>query len=440
MIKRMDVELMILTVNAFFLAILLLSIFGIGTILYNRNVGLLAALLTSFFPSMFGFSRTAMLDFPLACMVTLSFFLLLKTNGFTSGVYSMLFGAVAGLSMLTKETAILFLIAPTSYYFMKTCLAGHKRQVIFNMLTALLCFFFVAGTAYFHPDNFQIYDFFVKKIIMKAGEGGNSRYVFYYLQALPDLVGPWFLISGIPLLIHYFIRLKKQDGFLSLWCLIPILLFSFSLNQSMRFILPITPALALILAREALVNTWSKGVRRACVLVLAVLSATQYGFYQAGHFGNMEELSSRLERGILSAVRQEECLRVASKLFDIFKNEAPHFENRKILFLLHGGEVSGSLEIQIAMAHLNFQVETPLFLDTIAVSAASPTLCSEEMLGADYVVVLEGVDKREPNPDAKQLGDCLDKNFSEHRNDFKKITEGIAYNHSLIYVYERIRR
>ncbi|MFH1801148.1 MAG: glycosyltransferase family 39 protein [Candidatus Omnitrophota bacterium] len=441
MIKRMDVELMILTTNAFFLALLLLSVFGIGTLLCSRGVGLLAALLTSFFPSIFGLSRTAMLDFPLTCMVALSFFVLLKTHGFTSRVYSMLFGAVAGLSVLTKEAAALFLIAPTSYYVIKAYLVGHKRQAVLNMLMALLCFFFVAGMIYLRPDNFQAYGLYARKIAIQ-GFGANNA--FYYLEVLPDLVGPWLLLPSISLLVYYsidyFIDFKKKDGFLLVWCLIPILCFSFSPNRVMRFMLPIMPAFALILAKEALASPWPKRVRRACGLALAVLSVTQYGFYHAGYLKGANWTEFFSEKGLLSITRQGGYLRAVSDLFDVFKNEATQPRRRRILLLFNGGEIQGPLAIKLMIAHLDFKVGNPLATDASDLTAASRTRCLEEMLSADYVLDLEGGTERNHGAVSRQLEDCLNENFSEHRDDFKKITEGIVYDNALIYVYKRIRR
>lgn len=106
-VDEKKIEQMIWIANSFFLWILLMSIYGIGSILYDKNVGLLAAFLTPLFSMVFGHSRMALLDYPLMCMVSLSFFLLLKTNGFSSLFYSCLFGVAFGLSELTKETAAL---------------------------------------------------------------------------------------------------------------------------------------------------------------------------------------------------------------------------------------------------------------------------------------------------------------------------------------------
>jgi hypothetical protein len=115
---------MILITNSIFLWILIASVYGIGSILYERNVGLLAAFLTPLFPLVFGHSRMAMLDYPLMCMVSLSFYLLLKTDNFSSLFYSCLFGIVFGLSELTKEAAFIFVVIPLGFYFFQAYSRG----------------------------------------------------------------------------------------------------------------------------------------------------------------------------------------------------------------------------------------------------------------------------------------------------------------------------
>lgn len=123
-----DTNLMILVANSIFFIILITSIYGIGSLIYNRKTGLLAAFLTSVFPLIFGQSRNAMLDFPLAAMVSLSIYLILKTDGFRYVLYSILAGIALGLSQSTKESTFIFILTPLIYYFLKSYAAEKKRK------------------------------------------------------------------------------------------------------------------------------------------------------------------------------------------------------------------------------------------------------------------------------------------------------------------------
>ena len=95
--------------NITFFIILIFSTYGIGKTLFNKNIGLLSAIIASFLPGIFSFSRVYMVDFPLASMVTLSWYFLLKTKKFTDIKYSLLFGLSAGLGMLAKFTYFIYI-------------------------------------------------------------------------------------------------------------------------------------------------------------------------------------------------------------------------------------------------------------------------------------------------------------------------------------------
>jgi 4-amino-4-deoxy-L-arabinose transferase-like glycosyltransferase len=101
--------------NCVFLAILLLSVYGIGRMLHNRKVGLFAAFLVSFYPILFAISRLSYVDYALTAMVSLSIYLLLKTEGFRNRRWSLVLGLGLGLGLLTKWPFIAFAGAPLGY-------------------------------------------------------------------------------------------------------------------------------------------------------------------------------------------------------------------------------------------------------------------------------------------------------------------------------------
>ena len=116
-------------VNFIFLSILVLSIYGLGSQIYNKNVGLLSAFFVAMFPLIFGMTRQFYLDFPLTAMVTLAIYLLIRTENFTNNKYSYLFGLSLGLGMLTKWTFLIFITGPLLYVFYRSgCINDLKKQ------------------------------------------------------------------------------------------------------------------------------------------------------------------------------------------------------------------------------------------------------------------------------------------------------------------------
>jgi 4-amino-4-deoxy-L-arabinose transferase-like glycosyltransferase len=63
-------------VNLFFSAILLISVYGLGEKLFNRQVGLWAAFLCQVLPALYRYRLDFLLDYPLTAVVTFSFYCL----------------------------------------------------------------------------------------------------------------------------------------------------------------------------------------------------------------------------------------------------------------------------------------------------------------------------------------------------------------------------
>ena len=114
--------------NCVYLAILLVSVYGIGRILFSRGVGLLAAFLVSFYPVLFSISRLSYVDFAMTAMVALGIYLLVKTDGFRNRRWSIVFGLGMGLGLLIKWPFIAFAGAPIAYV---ACRSGALRKVLF---------------------------------------------------------------------------------------------------------------------------------------------------------------------------------------------------------------------------------------------------------------------------------------------------------------------
>jgi 4-amino-4-deoxy-L-arabinose transferase-like glycosyltransferase len=95
-------------VNFVHLAVLLVSVYGIGREIGGSRVAILATFIACTLPMVFAMSRYTYIEFSLTAMVALSVWLLLLSRGFTSKRYSWLFGLSVGLGLLAKWTFVLF--------------------------------------------------------------------------------------------------------------------------------------------------------------------------------------------------------------------------------------------------------------------------------------------------------------------------------------------
>ena len=428
-----DEDLMILITNSIFLLILLISIYGIGSILYDRNIGLLAALITSMFPLAFGHSRVAMTDYPLMCMVSLSIYLLLKTNEFRSIPYSIFAGMALGVSQFTKETSIIFILFPLIYYFIKAYSSEEKKKVLVNFTITILSFFIIAIAVFFKTTDLHVFKNFWKQIT-----GLSNKDSFYYFKSFfANAVGPFFLILSLPLLLSYLINIRKRDKLLFLWFIIPFILFSVSTNKMNRFLMPILPAVALIMAQELAVNTFSKAFKTALKVFLIPCLVLQYIFINAGLVTN-QHYKDQFEYGIVS-VKKEPYFPVSLALLEIFKKETLYSrDQKKVLFLFLNAKIVSPMWYKFSVYELPLDFYCPMMADITSAPASGTVNWKEEVLTADYIVDKTGILPDEIKGRYENVADQLQEGFKKYKNRFKEVGK-IKADSFDIYVYKRIK-
>jgi len=101
--------------NMFYFAILIISSYLIGRELFDRNTGIAAVFMLSFYPGVFGLSRLYGADYPLMAILALNMYAFIKSDTFKNLAFSVLFGFAAGLGILTKGPFVFFLFGPLCY-------------------------------------------------------------------------------------------------------------------------------------------------------------------------------------------------------------------------------------------------------------------------------------------------------------------------------------
>lgn len=98
-----------------FLAILGLSMYGIGVNLGGRPLGWACALVTLGAPVVLEHARTYFIDLPATAMLALSVLSLSRSRDFTDRRWSLLFGVSMALGVLTRWTHLLFMLPMLAY-------------------------------------------------------------------------------------------------------------------------------------------------------------------------------------------------------------------------------------------------------------------------------------------------------------------------------------
>ncbi|MDP3041644.1 MAG: glycosyltransferase family 39 protein [Candidatus Omnitrophota bacterium] len=434
--NNVDIDSMVIIVNSFFLLILLISVYKIGSIIYDRNTGLLSAFLLSLFPLVFGHSRIAMLDYPLMCMVSLSVHLLLETKLFHSLFYSILAGIVFGLSQLTKETAILFILPFLIYYFIKAYLLGDKKKVISNFIFTVLFFIAISGIVYLRKDNLYAFKTYFAKIYYIR----NQAESFYYVKNFINMIGPFILFLSLPLVLSYVVNIKKREKLLFVWFFVPLILFSLSFNKSPRFLLPILPVFALIIAGEIKLGGWFKPLRWKYGFILVLLALLQYALLNCG-FLVLEKNSIIMEKGLLSAKKESKYALVDTELLGILKEEARKnkYKMKAVVYLFNIAEIHWPIRLNALLCELPYMFFCYTELDEadIANMHYSETYWREKVLSADYIINKSG-DRGIPYF-VSHIGDIQNKTFEENKGLFEMITQLKIPDGSAVYVYKKVK-
>ncbi len=231
-------------VMTLFLLVLVLSTYSLGLRLYGRLTGTLAALFLSVSPIVTAYSRTFMLDLPLASMVALSAFLLVRAGNFRGSLFAALLGVALGCGLLTKWTFPLFLVGPFAFYAWKGLKdKPGRRRVVGNILLALVIAILISLPWYL--------EHIVQILTTRSGELGRSNETFFqgavaYLTMIPGQAS-WLvtlvLIAGLVLYIRKF---RFSDPMLILWFIAAYVLISLVGFRIPRFSISLLIPLALL--------------------------------------------------------------------------------------------------------------------------------------------------------------------------------------------------
>jgi hypothetical protein len=315
-------------VNLIYLAILFFSVYGIGKLIFNKKAGFLAATIISFYPFLINLQRDYLLDFALISMISLSLYLLLKSDNFKDRRYSALFGLAFALTVLTKWTGIFFLIGPVLWVFYKAytskkvcaycgkdakdvrhgikwfCSEKHKvrylkegKPLLFsgainNFLIAFFIFILVAG-AWYVPNFGRIYQsvaFFAAARMSQTGITEEEPEIIslqsfaYYLNAINVQILLFFSILTVIGLIFLFKSANRdyrdKKIFFGLSVLIPYLLFTLTKNKDTRYTIPLLIFFAILSAFwiMELRNERVKKVVVSLILIIGILQTSSITF------------------------------------------------------------------------------------------------------------------------------------------------------------------
>ncbi len=433
--RSANINSVILLTNFLFLFVLLISVYGIGNQLYGRKVGLLSAFLISMFPIVFGHSRIAMMEFPLAGMTSLTLYLLLKSRHFSLLAYSLLAGIAFGLAQLTKPTAHIFIIPPLVYYFFQSMPEKERSKTIRNSFLFLSSSGIIAGMVYLRPDNLGTLGAYIQKMRISV----HANELDYYFNNFFALPGPLILIVCLPLVVSYLINIRHREKLILYWFLIPFIFFSLLPNRVIRFILPLSVPFCLMVTQELFNNVLFKKIRAWYISIIVIIAICQYVLLNSGLLKMENKMTYIHFCGILT-VKQDKYYPAATSLFDIFKKKAGQDSSKSknnVIFLFNIPKIQDYLQVNSSLYQLPFRMKTFVAVDEADAKVYINSDLEKEVATADYIVDKDG--ERGVLAYAKIIEERLSREFNKSKDKFKLISTIGLYDGSNIYVYKRIK-
>lgn len=270
--------------NAFFLAILIFSVYLIGKRFQDRITGLVAAFLLLTFPIIMGQSRIYWLDFPLTCWVAFSICLLLYSDHFKNKLFSVLFGLSLGVGSLIKQTLPVFILGPVIFFIICRRPYEEKAKRIQNILFAVGIAAIIVLSWYLPNLKMKLTYFLMVPIdtaLNTPAEAGFfslaiDRLIFHLKVLRTIMLHQVYFYIFILCLISFVLHGKKDKLVLLFWLTVPYLFFALAgVPKSARYTMPVLPAIALIISCS--IAEMRKGYLRRCTYAIVIF----LGVFQA---------------------------------------------------------------------------------------------------------------------------------------------------------------
>jgi len=263
--------------NIFWLIIILISVYKLGEYLFNKEAGLLAAIILSFYPAVYGSSRLFREEFGLMGMVPLSMLFLFKSEGFKNLIYSLLFGIIFGVGLMVKAPFIIFITGPMIYILIKSITSGKERKSkLRNFFLTFIIIILIIFPRF--SNQFRVREY----LLVPFSEQGGVWYKFDNLRVFTlgvanyQITPPLFLLF----LFGFYLFLKRvrkgiKIPFL-LWIFVPLIFLTLMPHRKLiRHIIPCLPVIALI-SGFGVTSIKKKIVKRIIIFLIIFIGLVQY--------------------------------------------------------------------------------------------------------------------------------------------------------------------
>lgn len=222
-------------------------VYQLGTLLYNRKVGLCAALFMALMPYHVIVTRQVLLDGPMVLFSTLTLYMMARFATTQRPAWLYAAGVGMGLTFLTKETGIILLGAIYVFLSLSPAIRVRMRDLIVSMvcMVAVIVPHFITLSLVGRTKTAQ--QFLLWQLFRRS-----NHELDFYISTVPFVIGP--LVILVAVIGLWLLRRERtwRETLLVAWVLVPTVFFQLWPVKGFQYLLPIAPALALLAARAVI--------------------------------------------------------------------------------------------------------------------------------------------------------------------------------------------
>jgi hypothetical protein len=242
-------------VNIASMLVLFAALYRIAKRWWNARAAVYAIAISGAMPLLYALPRWYLVEYVLTALLGAAICVLIESDGLKRDGYTVLFGALCGFGLLLKISFPLFILPPFVYIWIRS---GHRARPL--LLSALPCLVLALPwyAGHLRPTLANALDagFGAPAAIQGTGPIFSLRTIVTYLSHVAaDGVSYYFFFLALLLSLWAIFRrhlllssvTNAAWPLLVAW-LLPFVVFVFGGNKDVRYIAPVLPAAALVLA------------------------------------------------------------------------------------------------------------------------------------------------------------------------------------------------
>jgi Dolichyl-phosphate-mannose-protein mannosyltransferase len=221
-----------------------LVVHRLGRLLYGPRVGLVAALLLALMPYHVGVSRQVLLDVPMTFLATVTLYAFARFLVGRATRWLIVAGLLLGFTVLTKETAVLFVGGLVVFGILYPGVRPGIRQSVVALAVA-------GGVMLALPISLQLagrvgtgQSYLAWQLLRRS-----NHTLLFYAEVVPPAIGFGVIAAAVAGL--WFLRRSGgwREGLLVCWAAVPVAFYQLWPTKGFQYLLVVAPVAALLAAR-----------------------------------------------------------------------------------------------------------------------------------------------------------------------------------------------